>query len=362
MWPDRRLLDLFGIEHPILQAPMLGTSTPALTAAVSNAGGLGGVALGVAPPDDARWTVAEVRKRTNRPFNLNFFAHPGVRADPAATRRARKRILDFVGPDGQDLPKTLPDAVPGFDPARLPLLLELQPRVVSLLFGLPDASVLDAIRGAGIAVIATATSVAEARALEAGGVDAVVAQGYEAGGHRGAHRLTRAGDGIGTLALVPQVVDAVSVPVIATGGIGDARGIAAALALGAAGVQMGSAFLLCPESATEPFRRAHVAASDGSDTVMTASVSGYPARARRTPYSDHMAPLDGRLPPFPTLYNMSGPVIEAGHAAGGDRAGFELYGQAAGLAREEGAGTLVSRLVRETGALLERLGRGGGLP
>ncbi|MDH3264196.1 MAG: nitronate monooxygenase family protein [Paracoccaceae bacterium] len=357
MWPDRRLLDHLGLEHPILQAPMAGTATPALAAAVSGAGGLGGIGLGEAPESEIRSAVAEVRSFTNRPFNLNFFAHPGANADPAATARARARIADFAGPGGPALPEHLPDATPGFDAARLALLLDLGPRVVSFHFGLPEPGAVAAIKAAGIWVLATATTVAEARAVVAGGADAVVAQGYEAGGHRGAHRLTRAGDGIGTLALVPQVADAVSVPVIAAGGIGDARGIAAALALGAAGVQMGSAFLLCPEAATEPARRAHVAASDGSDTVMTAAGSGYPARARRTEYSDHMAPLDGSLPPFPTLYGLSGPVIAPDQAD--DRAAFGLYGQAAGLAREEPAGDLVARLARETGAHLARLGRAG---
>jgi nitronate monooxygenase len=356
MWPDRRLCDLLGVEHPILQAPMAGTATPALAAAVSNAGGLGGIGLGEAPADRIRSAVEAVRAATNRPFNLNFFAHPGARADPAATERARRRIADFAGHVATALPPTLPDAAPGFGPDRLALALDLRPRVASFHFGLPEPAAVAAMRAAGIVVIATATTVAEARALVAGGADAVVAQGYEAGGHRGAHRLTEAGEGIGTMALVPQVVDAVAVPVIAAGGIGDARGIAAALALGAAGVQMGSAFLLCPEAATEPLRRAHVESSDGSDTVMTAAGSGYPARARRTAYSDHMAPLDGALPPFPTLYGLSWPVIEAGQAEGAERAGFELYGQAAGLARNERAGELVTRLVRETAALLSRLG------
>ena len=349
MWPDRRLCDLLRIEHPIIQAPMAGSATPALAAAVSNAGGLGSLGCGNSSAAEVRELAAAVRAGTNRPFNLNFFAHAAPRTPAEVLARTRERLAPFAATLGVDLPTTLPELPAGFDDALLDLVLELRPPVVSFHFGMPEPAAIQALQAEGIVLLATATTVAEARRLEAGGIDMVVAQGYEAGGHRGSHAPTAAADGIGTMALVPQVVDAVGVPVVATGGI------VAAMALGAAGVQLGTAFLGSPEAATEPARRAALRAATDEDTMVTDAVSGRAARARRSGYALEMARSSEPLPAFPQLYALTTPLRTAAEATGDADITFQLYGQAAALTRELPAADLVLQLVEETRALAARL-------
>jgi nitronate monooxygenase len=352
-WPDNRLTDLLGLAHPLVQAPMKGTSTPELAAAVSNAGGLGSLGCAGLGPDEIRVTLAEMRRRTNRPFNLNFFAHGPVRPDPEVLARARGRLAPFYAEKGLGAPpERLEPAPAAFGPAHLEALLADPPAVVSFHFGLPEGDALARLRAAGARVLCTATTVAEARALAAAGVDAIIAQGWEAGGHRGAFAVTADDAGVGTLALVPQVVDAVAVPVIAAGGICDGRGIAAAFALGAAGVQLGTAFIGCPESsAPDTHRRAIAEASEGS-TRLTRAVSGRPARAHRTRYVDAMAAETGQLPEYPLMYGLARPLVETGDP---DFA-FLLYGQAAALARAEPAAQIVERLLAEAARAFARPG------
>jgi nitronate monooxygenase len=347
---------LLGIEHPIIQAPMAGSATPALAAAVSNAGGLG--SLGCAEMDAAALAaaVAGLRGASNKPFNLNFFVHPKPATDAATLAATRARLAPWYARLGLGQPpEGLPERGPGFDATRLETLLALRPPVVSFHFGLPDRAAVARLKAAGCVLLSTATTVAEARALEAGGADAVIAQGWEAGGHRGSHAPRAPADGIGTLALVPQVVDAVRLPVIAAGGIGDGRGIAAALALGACGVQLGTAFLSCPEAGTDAARRALLRQAGDGDTMMTEAFSGRAARARRSRYAEDMEARRQPLPAFPTLYALSEPLIEAGDD---DAASFHLYGQAAGLNRALPAGDLLERLVAEARQACGRLARG----
>ena len=355
MWPDRRICDRLGVEHPIIQAPMAGSATSALAAAVSNAGGLGSLGCGNSTAAEVRELTAAVRAGTNRPFNLNFFAHAAPHTPPEVLARMRERLAPFAEKLGVELPATLPELPAGFDDRMLDLVLELRPPVVSFHFGMPEAAAIEALKAEGIVLLATATTVAEARRLEAEGIDVVVAQGYEAGGHRGSHAPSAAADGIGTMALVPQVVDAVSVPVVATGGIGDARGVVAALALGAVGVQLGTAFLGSPEAATEPARRAAIRASTDEDTMVTDAVSGRAARARRSAYALEMALSSEPVPAFPQLYALTSPLRAADEAMGSGDATFQLYGQAAALTRELPAAELVMQLVSETKALFARL-------
>lgn len=353
MWPDLRLCELLGIEHPIIQAPMMGTCTPSLASAVANAGGLGSLGCGEKPDDTVRQEVEAIRTRTNRSFNLNFFIIRPEPTDPAVLANARERLTPWYEELELGVPPVeLPEPRPGFDEARLELVLSLKPKVVSFHFGYPESEYIEAMKHADIVLLSSATSVAEARALEAAGMDAIIAQGWEAGGHRGSHTPTAPFDGVGTMALVPQIADAVSVPVIAAGGIGDGRGIAAAFALGASGVQMGTAFLNCPEAATEPARRERLRVATDRDTIFTDAFSGRSARAMRSRYAEEMELNRQDLPKFPQMYALSGPIRAA---AADDDASFFLYGQAAALSREVPAGELVDQLVREAQEVMARL-------
>lgn len=353
MWPDRRLMTLLRIDHPIIQAPMAGSTTPALASAVCNAGGLGSLGSAVNTPDEIRADIRAMRAGTNRPFNLNFFIHDALKTDPAVLQRTRERLAPWYQKLGLGAPpQDLPDLGPGFDDTRLQLLLDLRPAVASFHFGVPHPDAVLALKSAGITLISTATTVAEARAVESAGMDAVIAQGWEAGGHRGAHRPNDPAAGIGTLALVPQIADAVRIPVIAAGGIGDGRGIAAAFALGAAGVQMGTAFLSCPEAGTDAARRAHLARATEEDTLVTDAFSGRSARALRSRYAEAMEASREPLPAFRQMYALTDPLLTA---AQDDIASFHLYGQAARLNRAVPAAELMAALAAETASVFAKM-------
>lgn len=354
MWPRRDLLDLLGIEHPIVQAPMAGDVTPALAIAVSNAGGLGGLGCSYMSADELRTTAATLRAGTNRPFNLNFFAHPEPRENAAVDARTQALVAPFYKelglspvPDRGSLPCR------PFDAERLAVLLDLRPKVVSFHFGLPPLDMVRALQQAGARILCSATTVAEARLLATAGIDAIIAQGWEAGGHRGTFHVSAEDFGVGTLALVPQIADAVKLPVIAAGGIGDERGIAAAFMLGASGVQMGTAFLSSPESAMGEMERAALRTARDDETRLTRAYSGRPARAKTNRYIETMAAHGGPLPDFPTMTGFSKPLREAAVAQGNPDFPFILYGQAAALSRELPAGELVTRLAAEAQALLK---------
>jgi nitronate monooxygenase len=249
---SRELLDRIGIEHPIVQAPMAGAATVELVVAVSEAGGLGSLACALLEPEEIRAQVEEIRSRTSRPFNLNFFCHELPVSDPARAARWRERLAAYRGELGVGSESPAMPLLEPFDGSTCAVVEELAPPVVSFHFGLPADGLLSRVKSAGCLVLSSATTVAEARWLEQKGCDAIVAQGLEAGGHRGMFLAADPTGQVGTLALVPQVVDAVGVPVVAAGGITDARGIVAALALGASAAQMGTAYLLCPESGISP--------------------------------------------------------------------------------------------------------------
>jgi nitronate monooxygenase len=279
MWPDKRLLDLFGIEHPIVLAPMAGAADAALAIAVAQAGGLGSLPVALFNEAQTREQVGKIRAATAKPLNLNFFCHtPPVpnNAREHAWREALKAYYVEYGIDpGAPVPSS--NRTP-FDAALCAAVEELKPEVVSFHFGLPEAALLKRVKDAGCIVLSSATTAEEARWLEAHGCDVVIAQGYEAGGHRGMFLSDNLAAQPGTFALVPQVVDAVKVPVIAAGGISDARGIVAALALGAAAVQIGTGYLFCPESLIKPPHRAALSAARDDGTVVTNLMTGKPAR------------------------------------------------------------------------------------
>ncbi|MFO0762883.1 MAG: nitronate monooxygenase [Byssovorax sp.] len=292
--------ELFGIELPIIQAPMAGVQGHALAVAVSTAGGLGSLPCAMLGADALRAEIAAIEARTTRPYNVNFFCHAETAPDIAREDGWRALLLPYFNELGVD-----PGAVAA-GPARRPfsaemadVLEEFRPPVVSFHFGLPAPALLARVRAWGAKVLSSATTVDEARWLEAKGVDAVIAQGLEAGGHRGLFRSDDLATQVGTFALVPQIVDAVSVPVIAAGGIADAAGVAAALALGAAGVQIGTAYLLCPEATTSAVHRAALKSDAARVTAITNLFSGRPARGIVNRLMRELGPMSPAAPAFP---------------------------------------------------------------
>jgi nitronate monooxygenase len=299
-----------------------------------------------------RDAVGALRDRTNRAFNLNFFCHQPPGDDASRNARAVALLEPFFRElELGDVPAVRASNFP-FGREMLELMLQLRPHVVSFHFGLPEPSMVGALKDAGVVVLSSATTPREARRLEAMGVDAVIAQGVEAGGHRGHFDAADAASCIGTFALVPQVVDAVDVPVIAAGGIADGRGIAAALMLGASGVQVGTAFLGCEEAGVPRAHRAALAAASAEDTAVTRAFSGRPARGIRNRYMDAMSAHEQELPDFPLMNTLTGPLRKAS-AAAGDGDFLALWaGQAVGLNRAMPAAVLVETLVAETRARL----------
>jgi len=361
MWPDSRLKDLFQIEHPLVLSPMAGFVTAELAASVCNAGGLGSMGCATMPPALVVKTIEELRGLTHKPISVNFFCHRPAAADAIREQAWRERLSPYYRELGIELePLKRFDLAP-FGDAMCEAVEAAKPDVVSFHFGLPAAGLLARVKAAGCRVISSATTVEEARWLEARGADAVIAQGAEAGGHRGtflAGDLNRAvAWQAGTLALVPQIADAVRVPVIAAGGIADGRGIAAAIALGASGVQMGTAFLRCPEAATSPLHRDALRRARDDETLLTNVFSGRPARAVATRFPRELGPLSDATPDFPLpMGELS--LLRAKAESQGSCDFTPLWsGQAAALGRELPVKALVLKLVEETIARFEQLGR-----
>ena len=315
-----RITHLLGLDLPIIQAPMAGVQGSALAVAVSNAGGLGSLPCAMLGPDVLRQELAAIRAQTDQPFNVNFFCHTPPEPDAnreAAWRATLAPAYAEFGIDAASIP-----AGPGrrpFDAESAEILAEFEPPVVSFHFGLPSAELLARVRGWGAKVLSSATTVEEARWLEAHGVDAVIAQGLEAGGHRGhflSDDLTRQ---MGTFALLPQVVAAVKLPVIAAGGIADATGVAAAMALGAAGVQVGTSYLLCPEATTSAVHRAALTSDAAHHTALTNLFTGRPARGIVNRFMRTFGPLNDAAPRFPLATAAVAPLrAEAERRGSGD--------------------------------------------
>jgi nitronate monooxygenase len=324
------------LRHPVVAAPMAGVTTPELAAAVTEAGGLGVLAFATIEVEKMRDEMARARQISPGPIGVNFFANAAPEPDVGRERGAAAAIAPLYRELGLDSLPTPVRPGPGFDEGRFELLLELDPDLVSFHFGLPSSEVVERLAAKGTTVATTATNISEARAAESAGADVVIAQGAEAGGHRGT--LDPESEPIGTLALVPQVADAVSVPVLAAGGIGDGRGLAAALSLGAAAAQIGTAFIPCSESAADDVYRRAVLSTAGEDTTMTSSFSGRPARGRSNRLT---SVLEGaEVAPFPVQRQLSGPL-----AKGGLEYRALWMGQAGSLARAEPAAAIVERIV-----------------
>lgn len=292
--------ELLGIELPIIQAPMAGVQGSALAIAVSNAGGLGSLPCAMLTPEAMRAELAAIKDHTDKPFNVNFFCHTPPTPDPEREAGWRAALAPFYQEFGID-PAAIP-AGSGRAPFTLEaaeILSEFRPAVVSFHFGLPSAELLDHVKRWGAKILSSATTVAEALWLEARGVDAIIAQGLEAGGHRGMFLSDDLTTQVGTLALVPQLVQAVNVPVIAAGGIADARGVTAALALGAAGVQIGTAYMLCPEATTSALHRATLQSEAAQHTALTNLFTGRPARGIMNRLMAELGPIAAITPEFP---------------------------------------------------------------
>ncbi len=289
-----------GIELPIVQAPMAGVQGSALAIAVAEAGGLGSLPCAMLSADSMRAELATIAAATKKPINVNFFCHEQQERDADADRRYRGLLAPYYAEYGldPDAPSTAPARVP-FSAQAADVLAEFEPAIVSFHFGLPADDLLARVRSWGAKVLASATTVEEARWLAARGVDAIVAQGIEAGGHRGTFLPGEPGEQIGTFALVPQIVDAVRVPVIAAGGIADARGVAAAMALGASAVQVGTAYLLCHEATTSAVHRAALRSDASRVTALTNLMSGRPARGIVNRLMRELGPLRADVPSFP---------------------------------------------------------------
>ena len=350
-WPDRRILDLFGIDLPIIQAPMAGSSTAEMAAAVSAAGGLGSMPAALLSPEQLGEAVKTIRAATGRPFNLNFFCHQPPAADPARDLAWKAALAPYYAELGLD-PASIP-AGPGrapFNEAYCEVVEAARPAVVSFHFGLPVLSLVERVKAAGAKVIASATTVAEAVWLAERDCDAIIAMGAEAGGHRGSFLTTDMASQVGTFALVPQIADAVDIPVIAAGGIADGRGVAAALLLGASAAQVGTAYLYSPEARLAPGHREALESVRDDSTVITNVFTGRPARGVANRVVREQGQLSDKAPAFSNAAFAMAPL----HGKSAAEFGNAWSGQAARLAAHLPAGELTRKLADDALALLAR--------
>jgi nitronate monooxygenase len=348
--PTRLLLDRLGIALPIIQAPMAGVSSPAMAAAVSNAGGLGSLSVGATDVHGARAAIAALRDATDRPFNINLFCHQPAIADPWRDARWIERLRPAFAVFGAEPPPALTEIYRSFldDEAMLELLLDERPPVLSFHFGLPPSAWIAALRRVGIVILATATNLTEAAAAEAAGVHVIVAQGWEAGGHRGIFDPDGRDPMMKTRELTRALARRTGLPVIAAGGIMDGAGIAAALREGAAAAQLGTAFVATDESLASPHYRAALAAAVPGSTVMTRTLSGRPARSLPTRFTALTANVaDQYVPAYPLAYDLAKALHAIASAKGEGGFGAQWAGEGAHRARPMPAAQLIDRLLAE---------------
>jgi nitronate monooxygenase len=358
MWPDRRIIDLFKTEFPIVLAPMAGVMDADLVIAAAQGGALGSLPSALLSSEKAREQIGIIRQRVSAPVNMNFFCHAPVDADPAREAGWKARLAPYYRELGLDpaAPFNAANRAP-FDDAMCALVEELKPEVVSFHFGLPDPAMVRRVKAAGCIVMSSATIVREAIWLEENGADVIIAQGAEAGGHRGMFLTSEIAEQPGTFALVPQVVDAVKVPVIAAGGIADGRGIAAAFALGASGVQIGTAYLRCPESRVIAPARIALAQARDDSTVITNVMTGRPARGVANRVMREVGPISPDAPAFPHSATALGPLKVAAEKLGKVDFTNLWAGQAVRMGREMPAAEMTRALA---GAALARLSQMAG--
>ncbi len=356
MWPDPALTNLLGINLPIVQAPMAGASGPAMAIAASKAGALGSLPCAMRSRDQVLEDLKQFRSSAKGPVNLNFFCHtPPVHNETRSTRWLERlkpyydELNQVFDPETAKLPT--PSRAP-FDELMCELIESECPEVVSFHFGLPAPALLTRVKRAGCLVFSSATTVAEARYLEQRGCDVIIAQGAEAGGHRGIFLGADIASQPGTFALLPQVADAVSVPVIAAGGVSDGRGMAAAFILGAAGVQVGTAYLFTPEALITHLHRAALETVTDDQTALTNVFSGRPARSIVNRLMRELGPLSADAPAFPGAGAAIAPLKQAAELLGSSNFSSLWSGQAAALAKPAGAEELTRQLAEDAARLL----------
>ena len=354
-----RITELLGIEIPIIQAPMAGVSTPALAAAVANAGGLGSVALGALNSEKGAAAIRAVRETTNYPFNVNFFCHEPPLRDDAKESAWLEVLRPTFEEFGSAPPLKLNEIYKSFndDDEMLAMVLSERPAIISFHFGLPSPDRILALKSAGILLMSCVTTVAEAQQAKNAGIDILIAQGAEAGGHHGrCDGDGEEGDPLTTMALVRLIDSKVSLPLVAAGGIADGRGIAAAFALGADAVQMGTAFVSCPESTASPAYRAILANETAFATTATPVFSGRKARGVVTEFARRFQHQGSKVAAYPLAYDANKQLSAAAAAAGNTEFTPMWAGQAAALSRVMPAAELVTTLMQEARAEMTRLG------
>ncbi|MDD1961838.1 nitronate monooxygenase family protein [Pseudomonas sp. 39004] len=355
-WPDRRILDLLGVELPILQAPMAGATGSAMAIAVGAAGGLGALPCAMLTAAQIAEEIAAFRAACpGRPLNLNFFCHQPPLPDAERDARWKQALKPYYSEVGADFqaPTPVSNRAP-FDEQSCQLVERLRPEVVSFHFGLPAPQLLQRVKATGAKVLSSATTVAEAVWLERHGCDAIIAMGYEAGGHRGMFLSEDITSQIGTFALVPQIADAVKVPVIAAGGIGDHRGLVAALALGASAVQIGTAYLFCPEAKVSAAHRHALDTAPASETALTNLFTGRPARGIINRVMRELGPMSELAPRFPLAGGALMPLRAITDPQGNSDFSNLWSGQALRLGRHLPAGELTRDIADKA---LQQVGR-----
>jgi nitronate monooxygenase len=342
------LLSLFNIELPIIQSPMVGVSTPKLAAAVSNAGGLGSIGIGASNVEQARAMLRETAALTDKPFNVNLFCHAPAIHDAAREAQWLKFLAPLFAEFDAAAPTALREIYTSFveDTGMLHMLLEEKPAVVSFHFGLPAQPAIDALKDAGIVLLCSVTSLAEAQIAELAGVHALVAQGYEAGGHRGVFDPQQDSE-MGTLALVRVLTEACGLPVIAAGGIMDGAGIKAVMQLGASAAQLGTAFILCPESSANAAYREALKSPRAHLTRVTSVISGRPARGMVNRNFTSLEVNAPAMPDYPIAYDANKALNAAAAARANSEFAVQWAGQGAPLVREMPAAALVKLLAAE---------------
>lgn len=346
-----RLTDLLHIDHPVIQAPMAGVSTPELAAAVSNSGALGSISVGASDPGAARTMIAETRALTDKPINVNVFCHRPAVHDAQRERQWLQYLTPFFEEFGAEPPSSLREIYQTFssDSDMLQVLVDEQPAVVSFHFGLPPQGHIDALKKAGIFLIATATTVEEGARIKAAGIHAIVAQGVEAGGHRGMFNPELGDPGVPTLELIQALRGQVDLPVIAAGGIMDGEDIRKALAVGAGAAQMGTAFVLCPESSANEGYRNRLKTVKHGDTQITSAISGRPARGIiNRMHREIGASTAPALPDYPIAYDAAKALHGVSSGQGNHDFAAHWAGQGASRAREMAAADLIEVLVNES--------------